>query len=138
MTVNGPRVGRIASREARLDSSADTSAPYCTIQPFAAKRSTATIPIVMTVSSDPAVGSSPVRPGGKRLELLKELLPRLSRVTVRGMRNRGSIHGEVRGRERLFQSFRSAGSFPPCAASLVITCLCSQTFMVAESLVSPV
>jgi len=32
----------------------------------------------------------------------------------------------------------SAGNFPPFAASLVITCLCSQIFMVAESLVSPV
>src|SRR5579872_885675 len=32
----------------------------------------------------------------------------------------------------------SAGNFPPLAASFVITCLCSQMFMVAESLVSPV
>ena len=32
----------------------------------------------------------------------------------------------------------SAGSLPPLAASLDITCLCSQMFMVAESLVSPV
>jgi hypothetical protein len=32
----------------------------------------------------------------------------------------------------------SAGSLPPLAASLAITCLCSQMFMVAESLVSPV
>ena len=35
-------------------------------------------------------------------------------------------------------SLRSAGSLPPFAASLVKTCLCSQIFMVAESLVSPV
>src|SRR3984957_16115311 len=32
----------------------------------------------------------------------------------------------------------SGGSLPPLAASLAITCLCSQTFMVAESLLSPV
>src|SRR5581483_8288055 len=32
----------------------------------------------------------------------------------------------------------SAGNFPPLAASFVITCLCNQMFMVAESLVSPV
>jgi putative ABC transport system substrate-binding protein len=70
-----------------------------TLGPLAAKRATATIPIVMTASGDP-LGSGLVaslsRPGGnvtgmslmvpdiggKRLELLKELLPRLSRVTV--------------------------------------------------------
>ncbi len=33
---------------------------------------------------------------------------------------------------------RSSGTLPPLAASLAITCLCSQMFMVAESLVSPV
>jgi len=32
----------------------------------------------------------------------------------------------------------SEGSLPPLAASFAITCLCSHTFMVAESLVSPV
>ena len=32
----------------------------------------------------------------------------------------------------------SDGSLPPLAASLVITCLCSQMFMLAESLLSPV
>src|ERR1700722_6686286 len=40
--------------------------------------------------------------------------------------------------ETLCHPLTSAGSLPPFAASLVITCLCSQTFMVAESLVSPV
>jgi len=67
----------------------------------AAKEATVTIPIVMTQDSDP-VGSgfvaSLARPGGnitglssygaelsgKRLELLKEVLPRLSRVAVLG------------------------------------------------------
>jgi hypothetical protein len=32
------------------------------------------------------------------------------------------------------QCFNSSGTFSPLAASLVITCLCSQIFMLAESL----
>jgi putative tryptophan/tyrosine transport system substrate-binding protein len=67
----------------------------------AAKEATATIPIVMTQDSDPvAIGfvASLARPGGnitglatlnpelsgKRLELLKEIVPKLSRVAVLG------------------------------------------------------
>jgi putative ABC transport system substrate-binding protein len=69
-----------------------------TLGPLAAKQATSTIPIVMTAAGDP-LGSGLVpslaRPGGnvtgmslmpgiggKRVELLKELLPRLSHVTV--------------------------------------------------------
>jgi putative ABC transport system substrate-binding protein len=70
-----------------------------TLGPLAAKQATSTIPIVMVGAGDP-VGSgliaSLARPGGnvtgmslmapdlggKRLELLKELLPRLARVAV--------------------------------------------------------
>jgi putative tryptophan/tyrosine transport system substrate-binding protein len=70
-----------------------------TLGPLAAKRATSTIPIVMTAAGDPlgsglvaslarpggnVTGMSLMAPdlGGKRLELLKELLPRLARVAV--------------------------------------------------------
>jgi putative ABC transport system substrate-binding protein len=70
-----------------------------TLAPLAAKRATTTIPIVMTAAGDPlgsglvaslarpggnVTGMSLMAPdlGGKRLELLKELLPRLGRVAV--------------------------------------------------------
>jgi putative tryptophan/tyrosine transport system substrate-binding protein len=69
------------------------------LAPLAAKRATSTIPIVMTGAGDPlgtGLVDSLARPGGnvtgmslmvpelggKRLELLKELLPRLARVAV--------------------------------------------------------
>lgn len=35
------------------------------------------------------------------------------------------------------QSFKSAGTLPPLAANLFMTCLCSQMFMAAESPASP-
>ena len=70
-----------------------------TLAPLAAKRATSTIPIVMAGAGDPlgsGLVASLARPGGnvtgmslmvpdfsgKRLELLKELLPRLARVAV--------------------------------------------------------
>ena len=70
-----------------------------TLAPLAAKRATSTIPIVMTSAGDPlgsglvdslarpggnVTGMSIMGPdlGGKRLELLKELLPRIARVAV--------------------------------------------------------
>jgi putative tryptophan/tyrosine transport system substrate-binding protein len=70
-----------------------------TLAPLAAKRATTTIPIVMTAPGDPlgtGLVASLARPGGnvtgtsimspdiagKRLELLKELLPRISRVAI--------------------------------------------------------
>ena len=77
----------------------DIIVTYGTLAPLAAKRATSTIPIVMCDAGDP-VGSGLVdslaRPGGnvtglslmsvdlgpKRLQMLKELLPALSRVAV--------------------------------------------------------
>jgi putative ABC transport system substrate-binding protein len=70
-----------------------------TLAPIAAKRATSTIPIVMAAAGDPlgsglvaslarpggnVTGMSIMSPdlGGKRLELLKELLPALARVAV--------------------------------------------------------
>jgi putative tryptophan/tyrosine transport system substrate-binding protein len=70
-----------------------------TLAPIAAKRATTAIPIVMTSAGDPlgsGLVASLARPGGnvtglslmssdlagKRLELLKDLLPRMSRVAV--------------------------------------------------------
>lgn len=70
-----------------------------TLGPLAAKRATSTIPIVMTAAGDPlssGLVASLAHPGGnvtglslmvpdiagKRLELLREILPRLARVAV--------------------------------------------------------
>ena len=74
----------------------------------AAKKSTSTIPIVMVAFADPASVASLARPGGnitgltvgqpevvtaKRLELLKEAIPRLSRVAVLWDVGTGAVPG---------------------------------------------
>jgi putative ABC transport system substrate-binding protein len=91
------RLPELAADMVRLK--VDVIAASGTLAPLAAKQATKTIPIVMTSAGDP-LGSGLVaslsRPGGnvtgmslmvpdlgaKRLELLKELLPRLSGVAV--------------------------------------------------------
>jgi putative ABC transport system substrate-binding protein len=88
---------KLAAELVRLN--VDVIAAGGTLAPIAAKRATATIPIVMTAAGDPlgsGLVASLARPGGnitglslmavdlggKRLELLHELLPRASRVAV--------------------------------------------------------
>jgi putative ABC transport system substrate-binding protein len=77
----------------------DVIITWGTLAPLAAKRATSTIPIVMIAAGDPVgsglvaslahpggnvTGTSLMAPdlGGKRLELLKELLPGISRVAI--------------------------------------------------------
>jgi len=84
----------------------------------AAKEATSAIPIVMTNDRDPVsngfvaslahpgsniTGLSTVSPelSGKRLELLKEIVPRLSRVAVFGTSNQASNSQELREIERV-------------------------------------
>jgi putative ABC transport system substrate-binding protein len=98
------RLPELAADLVRLKS--DVIVTWSTPAARAAKAATATIPIVMAASADPiAAGlvASLARPGGnvtglaahspelegKRLELLKEALPRLSRVAL--LRRRGAL-----------------------------------------------
>jgi putative ABC transport system substrate-binding protein len=91
------RLPELAAELARLN--VDVIVAAGTLAPLAAKHATATIPIVMTSAGDPlgsgliaslaqpggnVTGLSLMVPdlGGKRLGLLKELLPRISRVAV--------------------------------------------------------
>ena len=91
------RLPELAAELVRLN--VDVIVAVGTLGPLAAKRATTTIPIVMLSAGDPlgtGLVDSLARPGGnvtgmslmvpdlggKRLELLKELLPRLSRVAV--------------------------------------------------------
>jgi len=91
------RLPELASELVRLN--VDVIVGVGTLGPLAAKRATTTIPIVMLSAGDPlgtGLVDSLARPGGnvtgmslmvpdlggKRLELLKELLPRLSRLAV--------------------------------------------------------
>jgi putative ABC transport system substrate-binding protein len=91
------RLPELAADLVRLN--VDVIAAVGTLAPLAAKRATSTIPIVMAAAGDPlgsglvtslarpggnVTGMSLMAPdlGGKRLELLNEALPRLSRVAV--------------------------------------------------------
>ena len=91
------RLPELAAELVRLN--VDVIVATGTLGPLAAKRATSTIPIVMTAAGDPlgsglvaslarpggnVTGMSLMAPdlGGKRLELLKELLPQLARVAV--------------------------------------------------------
>src|SRR4029434_6601105 len=83
----------------RVSLNVDVILAFGTLAPLAAKRASATVPIVMANAGDPlgsglvatlarpggnVTGMSLMAPdlGGKRLELLKEILPWLSRVAV--------------------------------------------------------
>jgi ABC-type uncharacterized transport system substrate-binding protein len=91
------RLPELAEELVRLN--VDVIVAIGTLAPLAAKRATSTIPIVMTAAGDPlgsglvatlaqpggnVTGMSLMAPdlGGKRLELLKEVLPQLARVAV--------------------------------------------------------
>ena len=91
------RLPDLAAELVRLN--VDVIVGFGTPPPLAAKRATTTIPIVMVAAGDPVgsglvaslarpggnvTGTSLMAPdlGGKRLELLKELVPRLARVAV--------------------------------------------------------
>ena len=94
------RLDRLAGLAAELVSlKVDVIMAAGTLAPLAAKRATSTIPIVMMSAGDPVgsglvaglaqpganvTGMSLMAPdlGGKRLQLLKELLPEISRVAV--------------------------------------------------------
>src|ERR1700691_2717096 len=54
-----------------------------------------------------------------------------------GMKKAREIAGLLPSCEKSDHHLTSAGNLPPFAASLDITCLCNQIFMLAESLVSP-
>jgi putative tryptophan/tyrosine transport system substrate-binding protein len=91
------RLPELAEELTRLN--VDVIVAVGTLAPAAAKRATTTIPVVMTAAGDPlgsGLVSNLARPGGnvtglslmapdlggKRLELLREILPRMSRVAV--------------------------------------------------------
>jgi putative ABC transport system substrate-binding protein len=91
------RLPELAAELVRLN--VDVIVGFGTLPPLAAKRATTTIPVVMAAAGDPVgsglvtslarpggnvTGTSLMAPdlGGKRLELLKELAPRLTRVAV--------------------------------------------------------
>ena len=102
------RLPELAAELVRLN--VDVIVAIGTLGPLAAKRATTTIPIVMLSAGDPlgtGLVDSLARPGGnvtgmslmvpdlggKRLELLKELLPRLLRARRKRPRDRAAKRG---------------------------------------------
>jgi ABC-type uncharacterized transport system substrate-binding protein len=99
-----------------------------TRETIAAKAATSTIPIVMLAVGDPVgaglvtnltrpesnvTGTSLMVPdlGGKRLELLREIVPRLKRVAILGNPRNASTAAELRATETAAQSLRVAVDF---------------------------
>ena len=99
-----------------------------TRETIAAKAATSTIPIVMLAVGDPVgaglitsltrpeanvTGTSLMVPdlGGKRLELLREIVPRLQRVAILGNPRNASTAAELRATETAAQSLRLAVHF---------------------------
>ena len=95
-----------------VDSKVDVIAVACTPEAMAAKRATTTIPVVVAATGDPVrsgLAASMARPGGnitgvsssllemsaKRLEILKELAPGVTRATVLWNPARGDNAVEV-------------------------------------------
>lgn len=99
-----------------------------------AKEATATIPVIMTGDNDPVrsgVVASLARPGGnvtglstltaelsgKRLELLKEIVPKLSRVAVLGVPNNPGNDQALKRDGTCRRSTEGAASIPRCTKS---------------------
>jgi putative ABC transport system substrate-binding protein len=114
------RVNRLAGELVRLE--VDVIVAGGTASAQAAKAATKVIPIVMTSASDPVAAGLAVslaRPGGnvtglstlapeisaKQLELLREIVPRLSRVAVLGDSSNPGTARALREVERAAQAF---------------------------------
>ena len=130
------RLARMADELVRLN--VDVIVARGTLGPLAAKRATKTIPIVMASSGDPlgsglvaslarpggnVTGMSLMAPdlGGKRLEILKDMLPALSRVAIlwnAAIRTPLSFFGRPRAPP---ESWVSRFSQLNCAASAILT-----------------
>jgi len=113
-----------------LDSKPEVIVTFGTTAAQAAKAATNTTPIVMAFAGDPVgtgLVASVARPGGnvtgmslvtselpaKRLELLKEIMPKLTRLTILG-----DISREVEVQERF--SWPSSVTLSPCDARIII------------------
>jgi putative tryptophan/tyrosine transport system substrate-binding protein len=120
------RIREFATELVRLK--VDVLVTVGTRETVAAKAATSTIPIVMLAVGDPVeaglvsslthpdanvTGTSLMIPdlGGKRLELLREIVPRLQRVAILGNPRNASAAAELRATETAAQSLRLAVYF---------------------------